>query len=233
MKSFTNKIWGVLFMLFCSATLVAQSTNDISGLPVNTVTAVADSSKPFILYITGDGGWNDFSRSLSQEFAKKGYPVVALNAKKYFWDKKTAQQTATDVTRLITAYQRFWKKRKVILLGYSFGADVMPFVYNNLGKDLASQVININLLSPSAKTDFEIHIMVMLGGSSGDESVTAAINKISGKPISLIFGENEDEFPIKELTIKNYVSVKLTGGHHYDGDEANVVNAVLKQVPKN
>ena len=149
MKLFADKILTILFVLLFSGTVVAQNTNDISELPINIVGADSDSSKPFVLYITGDGGWNDFSRSLSQEFSKKGYPVVALNAKKYFWDKKTAQQTAIDVTKLITTYQRLFKKRKVLLLGYSFGADVIPFVYNNLNKDLASQIINISLLSPS------------------------------------------------------------------------------------
>jgi len=221
-----------LGLIFCQA-VNAQTAADISKLPVNIVTAANDTSKPFVLYITGDGGWNKFSKALTQEFANKGYPVVALNANKYFWDKKTAQQTATDVGKLITYYQTVWKKKKVLLLGYSFGADVMPFVFNNLKKELLPGVVNLTLLSPSAKTDFEIHIMVMLGSSGDGESVPAAINKISGKPVIFIFGKDENEFPSKEITNKNCVTVKLTGGHHYDGDEATVCNTILMHVPDN
>ena len=159
--------------------------------------------------------------------------MLAWPCLKYFWDKKTAQKTATDISKLIHTYQMLWKKKKVLLVGYSFGADVMPFVYNNLDKSLQAEIINISLISPSAKTDFEIHLMVMLGSRGGGESVPEAINKISNKLITLLFGNDENEFPIKELTIRNYVSVKLTGGHHYDGDEANVVDAVLKEAHKN
>ena len=227
MQTSNHKILMLFFSITFSQIVIGQNTNAVSKLPINIVTAVSDSSKPLVLYITGDGGWNKFSKALSQEFANKGYPVVALNANKYFWDKKTAQQTATDVGLLIKYYLTLWKKKKILLVGYSFGADVLPFVYNNLGTDLQAQVVNISLLSPSAKTDFEIHIMVMLGSSGDGESVPSAINKISNKQLTLIFGKDEHEFPLKELTIKNYVLVRLTGGHHYDGDEATVCNTIL------
>lgn len=230
-----RKIISIFFLIIGSVFTnpsVAQSVNDISDLPVNTINTVNDTSKPLVIYITGDGGWNKFSKNLATSLAGKGYSVVSLNAAKYFWAKKTPVKTATDISRLITYYQRSWKRKNILLVGYSFGADVMPFVYNLLSKEQASQVININLLSASAKTDFEIHLMVMLGGSSEGESVTAAINKIAKKPLTLIFGEDENDFPAKELTIKNYTIIKLSGGHHYDGDEETVANSILKQVSK-
>lgn len=233
MKPITGKMLLLILMNFYSSMIFSQNEPIYSSLPVNIIPAKSDSSKPFILYISGDGGWNKFSRSLSQEFANKGFPVVSLNANKYFWNRKSPQQTATDVSNLIKAYQSIWKKKKVILVGYSFGADVMPFVYNNLNKDLANDIVNISLLSPSSKTDFEIHIMVMLGGNSGGESVTKAINSIHSKPITLIFGEDENDFPIRELSNKNYVISRLTGGHHYDGDEATVAATVLNHISPN
>jgi type IV secretory pathway VirJ component len=222
----------LLFTLLFNIGGIAQNVTGVNDLPVNIVNASTDTSKPFVIYITGDGGWNKFSKNLTAALAGKGYPVVSLNAARYFWEKKTPQQTAADISKLITSYQRTWKRKNVLLVGYSFGADIMPFVYNLLSKDLASQVINISLLSPSAKTDFEIHLMVMLGGNSGGESVIAAINKISNKPFTFIFGEDEDNFPVKELIIKNFTSIKLSGGHHYDGDEMTVCNTILMYVPK-
>ena len=233
MNKFLKATFFLFFILFYNFKSFAQNINSLGDLPLNIVnTSINDTSKSLIMYLTGDGGWNTFSKNLTQQFADKGYPVVSLNSKKYFWDKKTPEQTALDVTKIITTYQRVWNRKKILLVGYSFGADVTPFLYSHLNKALIDQIENISLLSPSKNTDFEIHILDMFGGSSGDKSVADAINKITAKPVTLLFGEDENDFPLNKLTIKNYVSIKLTGGHHYDGDEATVCNTLLKYVPR-
>lgn len=210
----------------------SQDRVDISSLPVNTVLSTNDTSKPFILYITGDGGWNKFSQALTSNMAANGYPVISLNANKYFWQKKTPEQIAGAITALIKNYQKLWKRKKVVLIGYSFGADVMPFAYNHLAKDITTNVENITLLSPSSTTDFEVHIMLMLGSKGSGEIVSSAINKITDKPIIILFGEGENEYNSGELTGKNIIIEILAGGHHYDGKEANVVKTIIRHFPK-
>jgi type IV secretory pathway VirJ component len=211
----------------------SQSTPGLDKLPINIVTAINDTSKPLVMYITGDGGWNKFSKNLSIALAAKGYPVIALDARDYFWKKKTAAQTSFDVAQLIRNYQKIWNRKKIILVGYSFGADVMPFVYNLLPADLSAAVANINLLSPSPNTDFEIHLSVLLGaGFSGGEMVVSAVNKITTKPLTLVFGAEENNFPINQLKNHNFVNVRLEGGHHYDGDEVKLCETILLHLPK-
>ena len=231
MKFRSLYLFAVAFMVHQTA--FTQTITAIDQLPVNMVVAPADTSKPLVLYITGDGGWNKFSKKLSTALAAKGYPVIALNARDYFWKKKTAAQTSFDAANLLRNYQKIWNRKKIILVGYSFGADVMPFVYNLLPADLSAAVIHINLLSPSPNTDFEVHISVLMGaGFSGGESVAAAINKITGKPLTLIFGADESNFPLNQLKNKNYVTIRLEGGHHYDGDEAKLCDTILQKVKK-
>ena len=66
----------------------------------------------------------------------------------------------------------------------------------------------------------------MLGwGKDAGESVPAEINKVS-KPVTIIVGDDENEFPFDQLTIKNKQLIKMRGGHHYDGN----VDALCKQV---
>jgi type IV secretory pathway VirJ component len=111
-------------------------------------------------------------------------------------------------------------------VGYSFGADVTPFMFTHFSTSLTGRVTNLVLLSPSAKTDFEIHVLQMLGwGKNSGESVPAEINKIS-KPILFITGDDENDFPYGQLTTKNKQIIKMSGGHHYDG---NVI-ALCKQI---
>jgi len=186
-----------------------------------------DTSKPVLFYITGDGGWNKFSNAFVQDLNSKGYEVVGLNAREYFWHKKDAAQTAKDMSSTIVTYMKEAKNKSFVLIGYSFGAEVMPFVVTHGNAGVMDKLKYIILMSPSAKTDFEIHLSELLGiGSSGGESVPSEINKIT-QPILFVFGDKEDNFPLNDIRIRNYKVEKLPGGHHYDGDPAAVCNIIL------
>src|SRR3954468_6994553 len=88
----------------------------------------ADTTKPLIFYISGDGGFNKFSTSFMQSLNKEGYAVIGLNAKDYFWNKKKPEEVATAIEEAINGSNKEWKKKNIVLIGYSFGADVSPFM---------------------------------------------------------------------------------------------------------
>jgi type IV secretory pathway VirJ component len=226
----TLKIYNITFLflfLSSSANLYSQSADE--QLPV-TILPGSDTTKPLILYISGDGGWNKFSTSFINTMNSKGYPVVALNAKEYFWHKKDAGQTAKDVTSLLAVHMKSMKAKSLVLIGYSFGADVMPFVVTRCNKDIHDKLKYVVLMSPSETTDFEVHVTDLLGiGKSNGESIPAEINKIT-QPLLFVFGDKEDDFPFKQITIKNYKVNKLPGGHHYDGDPGAVCNIILPYI---
>jgi len=201
--------------------LSAQKTS----LPLS-LYASTDTTKPLIFYISGDGGFNKFSTSFMQSLNKEGYAVIGLDAKDYFWNKKKPQEAATAIEEVLNGSNKEWKKKNIVLIGYSFGADVSPFMLTHFSAALSNRINHLILLSPSAKTDFEIHVLQMLGwGKDAGESVPAEINKIL-KPVTIIVGDDENEFPFDQVTIKNKRIIKMPGGHHYDGD----VDALCKQV---
>lgn len=196
-----------------------------SKLPLSLYSST-DTAKPLIFYISGDGGFNKFSISFMQTLNKEGYAVIGLNAKEYFWSKKKPQEAATAIEAAINESNKEWKRKNIILIGYSFGADVAPFMLTHFSPGMAEKVSRLILLSPSTKTDFEIHVMQMLGwGKDAGESVPAEIDKVSA-PVTVITGDDETEFPFNQLKTKNKQLVKMPGGHHYDGD----TNALSKQV---
>jgi len=157
---------------------------------------------------------------------KQGYAVIGLNAKEYFWTKKKPQDAANAIEAAINESNKEWKKKNIVLIGYSFGADVAPFILMHFSTAISVKIMHLILLSPSAKTDFEIHVLQMLGwGKDAGESVADEINKVA-VPVTIITGDDEKEFPFNQLTIKNKKIIKMPGGHHYDGD----VLALCKQI---
>lgn len=214
------------FLFFTVFQLKAQSR--VNNLPVVIKVPPAGSTAPLIVYITGDGGMKKFSANVIESFRQQNYPVVALNALKYFWSKKSPQQAAKDITSLITYYQTQWgSNHGVVLIGYSLGADVLPFIYTSLPPEIAGEVKHLVFLSPSLYTDLEVHLSDMLGrsGSKG-MSVPAEINKIINKPLLLVFGAEEKDFNLSALNVR-YEKLILPGGHAYDEDAGGVAGKIL------
>jgi len=211
---------------------VVASAKDITSLPVVAYPVQNyDAQKPLVIYISGDGGENSFSKSLMQQINAKGIPAVLFNSQKYFWSKKTPQQTAADVESVIEYYRSQWKARKFILVGYSFGADVAPFIVNRLSKVPFTSLNNIVLISPSNTTDFEVHVADLFGEHKKSASnIPAEINRITQKPLLIIQGEDESE-KIDARSLKvNYKLVTLKGGHRYNSNTVELANTILKNL---
>lgn len=219
----------ILTILFFLSSLVSGLSAQQTTLPLS-LYGSADTTRPLIFYISGDGGFNKFSTSFMQTLNKQGYAVMGLNAKSYFWSKKTPQEAASAIESAINESNRQWKKKSIVLIGYSFGADVTPFMFTHFSPGLAAKISHVILLSPSPKTDFEVHVMQMLGwGKNSGESVPIEINKIS-KPVTFIVGDDENEFPFAQVTIKNKQIIKMPGGHHYDGEVAALCKQIVLQI---
>lgn len=203
-----------------------MSNAQSNSLPVKELSSATQT--PFIFYITGDGGFNNFSIDLCTEINKAGYPVTTLNAKSYFWDKKTPDQTATDISTYLENQLKRRKNQQIVLVGYSFGADVLPFIVNRLPDTVKKKLISIVLLSPSTSTDFEIHFSDMFGTPKKRAmDVVAEINKMGNHKTVLMFGDDEEGFPEKEISLKNIVIKTMAGGHHYDGNTAEVAKTMM------
>jgi type IV secretory pathway VirJ component len=220
-----KKILFIISIALWTNRTIAQTTS----LPVQAYYA-ADTTKPLLFYISGDGGLNKFSTSLMLSFLNQGYATVALDARTYFWKKKNPQQAANDVNALLHQYLKNWHRKSYIFMGYSFGADVSPFIYNRLQKDIQDRARDIVLLSPSTTTDFEIHVTDMLGfGKSNGVSVTAEINKIN-KPVLFVYGRDEKDIPAQQVTIRNKQLLILDGGHHFEGDTKELSKQILSRL---
>ena len=215
----------VIALLLSFNAVVAQDTQ----LPIKTLPS-ADTTKPLVFYITGDGGWTGFSDAFLQSINNAGYPVLALNARKYFWKKKTPSATALELSQLIIKYMLQWKCDSVVLAGYSFGADVMPFICNYSGEPFTKKVKHIVLMLPYTSTDFEIHLTEMMGIATHDAySVVDEVNKLT-KPILFILGIEKSQFPVHSLTNNNYEVITEGGGHHFDDRPGKVAALVLPHI---
>lgn len=228
MKKIIISGWLLLIFNNCFSQKINGST---SKLPVVVLPTSADENMPMVLMITGDGGWKNFDPRLAGQFVGEKVPVVALNALHYFWTKKTPDQTTAAVEKLLGQYMNQWHKNSFILVGFSFGADVLPFVVNRLPENILEHCKGVALFSPGPSTDFEIHISQML--SNHQHWPYNVVNEMEAmKPIKLLcfFGDQEHEFPVKIISRPHWQLVYLKGGHHYEKNTDNIAGIVLEKL---
>lgn len=220
---------GLLFLFFING--FAQKKDSLPKLPLVILPSSPDENMPMVLMITGDGGWKNFDPRLAKQFVGEQAPVVALNAFHYFWTKKTPEQTTAVVEDLLNKYMQQWHRNSFILAGFSFGADVLPFVVNRLPESLMKHCEGVALFSPGTTTDFEIHISQML--SDHRQWKYSVVNEIEAlKPVKLLcfFGDEEHEFPVKIISRPDWQLIYLQGGHHYEKNTDNIAKIVFSKL---
>ncbi len=184
---------------------------------------------PLMVCISGDGGWKEFIDELSRDFAKKGIPVAGIDALKYFWDYVAPEKAASDIAEVIETYYEKWNKSRVIILGYSFGANVIPFIINRLPEKIRSSVALVVMLSPDEHADFEFHFSDWLDKSATDAlPVLPEIEKMKQVKSLLIVGEKEDDSIIDKIQPGTLKIVKVPGGHYYNRDFIYLVTLVTE-----
>jgi len=190
----------------------------VKNLPlIITLSKTPDRQAPVALLISGDGGWYGFEQSIADSFAKQGIPTIGLDSKKYFWHRRTPEETASDIARALDFYGKEWGREKFVLIGYSLGAEIVPFIVTRLPEEIKSRIESAVLLSPATTTDFEIHISNMLGMGNKQNTYNTIdeIVKMQSVPTLLIFGDGE-KTQIPELLNGIPVIIrKIPGDHHY------------------
>ncbi|HEY3698009.1 MAG TPA: AcvB/VirJ family lysyl-phosphatidylglycerol hydrolase [Spongiibacteraceae bacterium] len=211
----------------------AKNATRIDDLPLVELPAANSNSDFLVVFLSGDGGWANIDKDIGSLMSSKGIPVVGWNTLQYFWNRKTPEIAAADLQRVIAHYQQVWKKQRVVLIGFSFGADVLPFMIDRLPAEQRAQIVDIALLSLSHSVDFEFHVSAWLGSNGGDtHQIAPELKKISG-PVLCIYGTEDDDTLCKDFKAPNITERMLPGDHHFGGDFGSATKLILEHVQKN
>lgn len=214
------------------APAIARLPTEIGDLPVTEVPSRQPGDELAIL-LTGDGGWAELDQELAHDLSASGVSVVALSSLQYFWQERTPQQAAKDLSRLIAHYSQVWQRPRVRLLGYSFGADVLPAIVNAMPQPDRARITSLGLLSVLPRTSFEIRVAGWLGQVVGEQAVRPALDTLSatGMPITCVYGRDDADSLCRDLPASVAKVVALPGGHDCSGDHAAIVRAWLTAPP--
>jgi type IV secretory pathway VirJ component len=207
----------------------ATPATDVADLPLVELRATGTPTGTLAVMLSGDGGWASIDRDIGGQLAARGVDVVGLNSLRYFWTRRTPEGAAADLDRILRHYLAAWDARHVLLLGYSRGADVLPFLVARLAPDLRSRVSLVVLLGPSRSVDFEFHLSDWVADADrGTElPIRPEVEKLRGMQVLCIYGQDETDSLCPELGPPLATVLQQPGGHHFGGDYDAVVGRVL------
>ena len=221
----------VALLLLAPASTAAAPGESVADLPITEVVATVGTSDTFAVIVSGDGGWVSIDRKIAGVFATRGVPTAGVNALQYFWEKKTPDQAGADLARIVRHYLRAWKKDKVLLIGFSRGADTLPFMASRLPPDLAARVRLVALLAPARETELEFHLADWLRDSRSRTqlAVKPEVEKLTGFEVHCFHGKDEADSLCPDLSATIATPHVFGGGHHFDGQYRSIAKTILDE----
>ena len=203
---------------------------DLDGLPLVEVPA-SGQGDTFAVFVSGDGGWAGLDKDVAGALAEAGIPVVGVDSLRYFWSERTPAGFAVDLDRIARYYANQWKRPKLMLIGFSQGADVLPAAINKLPPATAQMLRMTALMSVGETADYEFHVSNWIS-SGGEDGLPIApeMQRMAADRTLCIYGADDDDALCPKLPVGSAQLIKLPGDHHFEGDYEGLAKAILQHV---
>jgi len=209
------------------------ATASVRDLPLRDF-PVGDLHGQFAIILTGDGGWRRLDDQIAKRLRENGVPVAGFLVPDFFREQKLPDEAACALERTIRYYQALWKTDRVMLIGYSRGADVLPFMASRLPADVRASIDVIAFLGLESSIDFQYHpSWIPLYHPHGAQvSVLPEVRKLNGLNLLCVYGEKEKDTLCRQLSPAEAAIVREKGGHHFAGDYRKIADTILAAAKK-
>ena len=189
----------------------------VGTLPLIEVPAKRDvPGDVMVVLLSADGGWARLDEELAGHLAKAGYPVVGWNSMRYYMTPRDPDVAADDLTAVMRTYQRKWNRPRVLLIGYSFGADVLPIVVDRLERGDRAHVAGVVLLGFWADAEFKFRPREWLGvraRSVREYPTLPYARRLRDLPILCIGGDHDPRSVCSRIGTPNVTTRTIDSGH--------------------
>lgn len=182
------------------------------------------------LYLSGDMGFHaGLGPKIAQRLTEEGMPVVGENSLNFFRVRRTPEETGAMIARGLRQALAFDSRARLILIGQSFGADVVAPSLPYVPIDLRRRITLIALIVPGATRQWRASPSEIFSYTEPEEDATVAARRLSWAPLLCIYGHDEKASLCPALRQPNAVRVMLPGAHSLDHDPG-AVSTVLSGV---
>lgn len=181
-----------------------------------------------VVFFSGDMGFNfGMSGPIAAAVAAKGLPVVGISSPVVFASHRTRAQTEAIVIGAIRLALTHTGAGHIVLMGQSYGADILATTAPDLPPDLRARVLAIDLTVPGENVYFRADPSTLGYLGTPDAKPAQGLRSVRWAPVICVYGRDEADSLCPSLSGAAARIVGLPGNHHLNHDRARVIATTL------
>ncbi|MBJ6120911.1 AcvB/VirJ family lysyl-phosphatidylglycerol hydrolase [Sphingomonas mollis] len=199
--------------------------------PMHVYEAQGPRSSVGALFFSGDLGLRfGMGAATTQALAAHGIETVGFNSPTLFGTRQTRVQTDAIIAQAVRQGLARLGTERIVLIGQSYGADVLQTGLAALPADLRRHVAAVILVVPGETVYLRADPSGLAYRGTPDSRADTTANLIDWTPLTCIYGKQETDSLCPQIRLPNARIVGMPGGHFLshdaDGLTANVLRAV-------
>ncbi|WP_230461411.1 virulence factor [Sphingobium sp. CAP-1] len=183
------------------------------------------------LYLSGDMGFHaGLGPAIADRLTRQGIPVVAENSLHFFRTRRTPEEAGAMIAQGLRRAIAIDPKARLLLIGQSFGADVIAPSLPYVPAALRRRIAFIGLIVPGATRQWRASPSEIFSLTEPEEDATTAARRLSWAPLLCIHGADEEASLCPSLDQPNATRLMLPGGHPLHHDPDAVSAALLRAI---
>lgn len=196
-------------------------------LPAAPAAAHAAPDVAVVIFSSDTGFRAGLGPQVAKRIAAAGIPVTGVNSLVYFRKARTADEVRPFIEAAMAHARTKTGAKRLILIGYSFGADLLHVGLATLPPAERRTIQMAALLVPTDTVYFHISPGEMFEWDQPDVMALPTARQLDWLPVLCLQGAAETESLCPLLQQANVQHIALPGGHKLDGDGKRLASAVL------
>ena len=183
------------------------------------------------LYFSGDMGLRfGMGPATAHALAGRGVPVLGLNSSTLFRTHRTRDEAVAIVADAVRQAVDQGGRDRLVLIGQSFGADVLQTGLASLPADLRPHVGAVVLVVPGRDVFFRADPTGFAYRGPPDSNGADTIRRLGWVPLTCIYGAAERDSACPALLGSGATVIAMPGGHFLGRDSAGLIAHVLAAI---
>jgi type IV secretory pathway VirJ component len=164
--------------------------------------------------VSGDMGFKvGMGRQIAERLAADGVPVLGVNSLVYFRERRSPAQVRALIEDAVRRGLAFGHARRLLLIGQSYGADMVHVGLVGLPPALRAKLAMVALVVPTDTVIYRASPAEMLDLVPADAAAVETSRRLDWVPLLCVQGREETDSLCPLLHQPNMRRIAMPGGH--------------------